>query len=207
MFKYFLYLLTCVINYRWNVISKKWKVKWIYWLQTWDQLPIFQNKSALLFMYLNFKLEIFKYLIILYVFQDTRQKLTQLSSVHLTLKKLQFLFRLPHTLKKNLEDGSYGDAVRNYTQAIGTLRMYDKTPSFSSIQKECDEIMESVKDQLMNQLSSKQVCTYNPSCSTYLVAFCTHRFLCLGITKRACWISRIASFSWRAIFRPLCEIP
>jgi hypothetical protein len=79
--------------------------------------------------------------------------------VHLTLKKLQFLFRLPHTLKKNLEDGSYGDAVRNYTQAIGTLKMYDKTPSFSSIQKECDEIMESVKDQLMNQLSSKQVRT------------------------------------------------
>ncbi|XP_059475616.1 vacuolar protein sorting-associated protein 51 homolog [Neocloeon triangulifer] len=87
---------------------------------------------------------------------DTRQKLTQLSSVHTTLQKVQFLFRLPHTLKKNLEDGSLTEAVQNYSRALGTLKMYHQNPSFSSIHKECDEIMLSVKEQLFGQLSSKQ---------------------------------------------------
>ncbi|CAB3365249.1 Hypothetical predicted protein [Cloeon dipterum] len=87
---------------------------------------------------------------------DTRQKLTQLSSVHTTLQKVQFLFRLPHTLKQNKEEGSLSLAVQNYTRALGTLKIYSHNVSFSSIHKECDEIMEGVKDQLFGQLSSKQ---------------------------------------------------
>lgn len=41
--------------------------------------------------------------------QGTRQQISKLSGVHTLLKRLQFLFKLPATLKGHLEE-------RNYTQ-------------------------------------------------------------------------------------------
>lgn len=91
------------------------------------------------------------------ILQDTRQKLTQLSSVHSLLKKLQFLFRLPFTLKQNLEDGNYSEAVRNYSHAQRTLLLYQETPSFQGIQSESLLIIGKVKERLSEQLHSKEV--------------------------------------------------
>lgn len=43
--------------------------------------------------------------------QDTRSQITRLSSLHSLLKRLQFLFKLPHKLKIQMEEGSYMQVV------------------------------------------------------------------------------------------------
>lgn len=39
--------------------------------------------------------------------QDTRQQISKLSGVHVLLKRLQFLFKLPTTLKARMEEDNY----------------------------------------------------------------------------------------------------
>lgn len=46
--------------------------------------------------------------------QGTRQQISKLSEVHTLLKRLQFLFKLPATLKTHLE-------AKNYSQVINYL--------------------------------------------------------------------------------------
>lgn len=43
--------------------------------------------------------------------QGTRQQISKLSGVHILLKRLQFLFKLPSTLKARMEEKKYSQVT------------------------------------------------------------------------------------------------
>ncbi|KNC82141.1 hypothetical protein SARC_05561 [Sphaeroforma arctica JP610] len=67
-----------------------------------------------------------------------RRSLSQLSGVHLLLKKLQFLFELPSRLKRCVEIKAYRQAVRYYSKSHAILGRYEHLPSFQGIRSECN---------------------------------------------------------------------
>lgn len=88
--------------------------------------------------------------------QDTRQQIAKLSGVHSLLKRLQFLFKLPGTLKVTLQEGNYYQAVQDYIHAQRVLQQYGNMASFQGIQSECEAIVEELKQKLRDQFKSKE---------------------------------------------------
>lgn len=86
--------------------------------------------------------------------QGTRQQISKLSGVHTLLKRLQFLFKLPTTLKTHLEDKNYAQAVHDYLHAQRVLQQYGNMSSFQGIQADCDGILEEIKKHLRTQFSN-----------------------------------------------------
>lgn len=86
--------------------------------------------------------------------QDTRQQISKLSGVHTLLKRLQFLFKLPATLKARMEENNYNQAVLDYLHAQRVLQQYGNMPSFQGIQTDCESILKELKIELRNQFSN-----------------------------------------------------
>lgn len=87
--------------------------------------------------------------------QGRRQQISKLSGVHTLLKKLQFLFELPPTLKTCIENEAYSQAVRHYLKAQKVLHQYQHMPSFHGIQEDCNTIMSELKVILRENFKSK----------------------------------------------------
>lgn len=80
--------------------------------------------------------------------QDSRQQLSSLSEKQLLLQKLQFLSSLPTKLKALIDDGNYGQAVKNYGEAHAVLEQYGYQASFQGIRDDCQSIMSDLKSKL-----------------------------------------------------------
>ncbi|UYV67490.1 VPS51 [Cordylochernes scorpioides] len=90
-------------------------------------------------------------------FKDNRQQITNLSGIHTTLQKLQFLFSLPKRLELALERGNYIQAVKTYTKSQKVLDQYLSMASFQGIQKDVNIIMDNLKVILKEGLQSKHI--------------------------------------------------
>lgn len=87
---------------------------------------------------------------------DTRHQISKLSGVHSLLKRLQFLFKLPATLKARMEENNYKQAVSDYMHAQRVLQQYGNMPSFQGIQSDCDVILKELKTELRKQFSNSE---------------------------------------------------
>ncbi len=83
-----------------------------------------------------------------------RAKVDKLVSVRRLLKRLDFLFDLPINLNRYVQRQDYAMAVTCYTKAIDILRQHTHVPSFKSIQRESDQIIGGVRDELQRRVSS-----------------------------------------------------
>ncbi|KAJ8968155.1 hypothetical protein NQ314_002412 [Rhamnusium bicolor] len=89
---------------------------------------------------------------------DTREKISKLSGVHTLLQRLQFLFKLPGTLKSRMEEKNYIQATQDYLHAQRVLQQYGDLPSFQGIKTDCESILKELKMELR-----KQFCNPNAS--------------------------------------------
>ena len=96
-----------------------------------------------------------------------RAKVSELSSTHALLKKLQFLFELPAKLKNCIEEENWSQGVHFYVRAQRVLDQYQHMPSFSGIKVDCDNIMLELKGKLKGKLT-------NVETSPQQMAECVH---------------------------------
>lgn len=87
---------------------------------------------------------------------DSENNLSRLCATRQLLDKLQFLFLLPSQLNTAIQESRYSDAVHDYTHAQRVLQKYGNQPSFQSIQRECSEIIYSLKKTLRDRLLSPE---------------------------------------------------
>ena len=83
-----------------------------------------------------------------------RSKVSELSSTHALLKKLQFLFELPAKLKGCIEEENWEQGVKFYVRAQRVLDQYQHMPSFSGIKVDCDNIMIELRGKLKEKLNN-----------------------------------------------------
>lgn len=86
-----------------------------------------------------------------------RQKIQQLSNVHNSLKRLQFIFELPNRLQHCLNKGKYGQAVKYYSKASRVLNHYQNLAAFKGIERDCNSIMDKVKTEIWTGLTGPNV--------------------------------------------------
>lgn len=91
--------------------------------------------------------------------QGTREKISKLSGVHSLLQSLQFLFKLPATLKARMEEKNYSQATQDYLHAQFVLQEYGDLPSFQGIKSDCASILEELKLELRKQFSNPEATT------------------------------------------------
>lgn len=91
--------------------------------------------------------------------QDTREQICKLSGVHSLLKRLQFLFKLPATLKMRMEEKNYKQAVQDYQHAQKVLQQYGNMPSFQGIKEDCEGILSELKGELRKQFDNSAAST------------------------------------------------
>jgi hypothetical protein len=70
---------------------------------------------------------------------------------------LQFLVELPSRLSKSVELEAYSQAVKYYNKTAGILKRYDNLPSFQSIQVECKQIIQVLKEKLQTRIKDPKV--------------------------------------------------
>ena len=87
---------------------------------------------------------------------NRRQEIRKLTSIHLLLQKLQYLFQLPTKLKEYADDNQYDLAVNTYTKALKALQKYEHIPSFNHIQQTCTETMNNIRDELKSRFDQQQ---------------------------------------------------
>nr|CAH7737075.1 unnamed protein product [Callosobruchus chinensis] len=85
---------------------------------------------------------------------ESREKISQLSGVHSLLQKLQFLFKLPTTLKARMEENNYIQATQDYLHAQRVLQQYGDMPAFQGIKSDCESILTDLKAALRTQFSN-----------------------------------------------------
>jgi hypothetical protein len=87
---------------------------------------------------------------------NRRQEIRKLTSIHLLLQKIQYLFQLPTKLKEYADDNQYDLAVNTYTKALKALHKYEHIPSFNHIQQTCTETMNNIRDELKSRFDQQQ---------------------------------------------------
>jgi hypothetical protein len=88
---------------------------------------------------------------------DTRRhEIRKLTSIHLLLQKLQYLFQLPTKLKEYADDNQYDLAVETYTKALKALQKYEHIPSFNHIKQTCTETMNNIRAELKSRFDQQQ---------------------------------------------------
>ncbi|CAF1094928.1 unnamed protein product [Didymodactylos carnosus] len=85
-----------------------------------------------------------------------RQEIRKLTSIHLLLQKIQYLFQLPTKLKEYANLGQYDQAVHTYTKALKALKKYEQIPSFNHIQTTCTDTMNVIREQLKQEFDQQQ---------------------------------------------------
>lgn len=82
-----------------------------------------------------------------------RKKIQQLSNVHNSLKRLQFIFELPNRLQLCLNKKRYSQAVKYYSKASKLLEHYKHMPAFKGIERDCHQIMDKVNSDIWAALT------------------------------------------------------
>ncbi|KAI8087890.1 Vps51/Vps67-domain-containing protein [Gilbertella persicaria] len=98
-----------------------------------------------------------------------RQKIQQLSNVHNSLKRLQFVFDLPNRLQHCLNKGKYSQAVKYYSKASRLLNHYQHMAAFKGIERDCMQIMEKVKAEIWINLTDPNATPQNVAEETKLL--------------------------------------
>ncbi|KAI8636052.1 exocyst complex component Sec5-domain-containing protein [Parasitella parasitica] len=98
-----------------------------------------------------------------------RQKIQQLSNVHNSLKRLQFIFELPNRLQHCLVKGKYGQAVKYFSKASKLLNHYQHMAAFKGIERDCNAIMEKVKAEIWTSMTDPSVTLQNIAEETKLL--------------------------------------
>ncbi|KAJ3642809.1 hypothetical protein Zmor_025562 [Zophobas morio] len=88
--------------------------------------------------------------------RGTRTQINKLSGVHTLLQRLQFLFKLPTSLKSRMEEKSYIEAVHDYLHAQRVLEQYGNLPSLQGIKSDCETILVELKKELRKHFSDPQ---------------------------------------------------
>lgn len=83
--------------------------------------------------------------------EPSRQKISKLSNTHALLQRLEFLFKLPTTLKGRMEQKQFSEAVEDYVHAQRVLQQYGDLPSIQGIKKDCDSILKDIREELRKQ--------------------------------------------------------
>ena len=109
-----------------------------------------------------------------------RQKIQQLSNVHNSLKRLQFIFELPNRLQHCLVKGKYGQAVKYYSKASKLLNHYQHMAAFKGIERDCNSIMEKVKAEIWTSMT-------DPSVTLQKIAEETKLLVLLGEDAHKLW--------------------
>ncbi|KAK9881794.1 hypothetical protein WA026_017310 [Henosepilachna vigintioctopunctata] len=91
--------------------------------------------------------------------QGSRQKISKLSGIHTLLQRLQFLFKLPATLKLRMEEKNFNQAVQDYMHAQRVLKQYGSLPSIQGIKADCDAIVKMLRDELRQQFCNQNAST------------------------------------------------
>ncbi|GAV08752.1 hypothetical protein RvY_18400 [Ramazzottius varieornatus] len=88
-----------------------------------------------------------------------RTRIRNLSETHSILKRLQFLYELPARLKKCLDDENYRPAVLAYCKVRSVLESYRHLTAFQQIDKDCLQIMDTLKKALYQKFRRKSTTT------------------------------------------------
>lgn len=86
-----------------------------------------------------------------------RKKIQQLSNVHNSLKRLQFIFELPNRLQHCLNKGRYSQAVKYYSKASRLLNHYKHMAAFKGIERDCNQIIDKVKQEIWSGMTDTNV--------------------------------------------------
>lgn len=92
---------------------------------------------------------------------NRRREIRKLTSIHLLLQKLQYLFQLPSKLKEYADDNQYDLAVHTYSKALKALHKYEHIPSFNHIQQSCIETMNAIRTELKSRFDQQQTSSNN----------------------------------------------
>ena len=87
---------------------------------------------------------------------NRRREIRKLTSIHLLLQKLQYLFQLPTKLKEYADDNQYEHAVHTYSKALKALQKYEHIPSFNHIQQSCTETVNTIRAELKSRFDQQQ---------------------------------------------------
>jgi hypothetical protein len=90
-----------------------------------------------------------------------RSEIRKLTSIHILLQKLQYLFQLPTKLKEYADDNQYDLAVNTYIKASKALKKYEHIPSFNHIQQTCTQTMNNIRDELKLRFDQQQTTSSN----------------------------------------------
>lgn len=88
--------------------------------------------------------------------RDRRVRIGQLSGTHALLKKLQFLFELPAKLNECIQEDNLSQGVKYYLRAQKVLDQYEHMNSFKGIKSDCDQIMETLRNRLLQRLQEPE---------------------------------------------------
>ncbi|KAK7076243.1 Vacuolar protein sorting-associated protein 51 [Halocaridina rubra] len=88
--------------------------------------------------------------------QERRGDLSRLLGVHGTLKKLEFLFHLPHKIDECIADRNFSEGVRSYVETAEVLHRYRHMPSFNAIHDDCEAAIGRLNQALKEQLAMKE---------------------------------------------------
>jgi hypothetical protein len=73
--------------------------------------------------------------------------------------QFQFLTAMPARLNKSIELGAYTQAIKYYKSSSGVLkRCTEDIPSFRSIERECEQIIQNLRKSLHKQMINPEVC-------------------------------------------------
>ena len=86
--------------------------------------------------------------------EPSREKITQLVGVRGLLEKLEFLYDLPLRLRRAVELGAHGQAVRYYAAAASVLARHRDVPSLANIAGEARDIMVDLANTLRGAVDS-----------------------------------------------------
>ena len=86
---------------------------------------------------------------------EKRSKVENLVRLQRLIKKLEFLFELPHRLNRSIELEAYAQAVKYFNMASGILQKHNEVTSFGAIQEESDKIMSQLKVTMRSKVDSK----------------------------------------------------
>lgn len=86
-----------------------------------------------------------------------REELDRMSTTHSLLNKVQIILELPDTMNTLINENNLIAAVDHYLKAKSALDMYSHFSSIKTIQFECTEMLDNIKEQLYQQLLNEEV--------------------------------------------------
>eukprot|EP01130_Rhizamoeba_saxonica_P002263 TRINITY_DN12103_c0_g1_i1.p1 TRINITY_DN12103_c0_g1~~TRINITY_DN12103_c0_g1_i1.p1 ORF type:complete len:693 (-),score=139.84 TRINITY_DN12103_c0_g1_i1:17-1843(-) len=88
---------------------------------------------------------------------EKRSKISNLSSIHMLLEKLQFLAKIPTVLQEGLDTQKYGYCSHYYAKTKDIIEKYQHIPSFKRIMDSSTYLSDQVHNRLWEKLEDLEV--------------------------------------------------